>query len=229
MTLVLRPIRLRDFARPHPAALVCAIPFVAIFFVTAVVPLHDFDGRAFWLLKAKAIATEGRIDGPFFQGHTTYDPRRGYPLLVPLDAAAVMTATTLDDRQVRWIYLLALLALALHARRWIGWWAAALLPWIPQFAVTADGGATSAYNDVIVAAFAGCAFLELIGGESPLRFGLWLAFLVLTKNEGVPYALVLFAAGVFVFRRRIFVSAPSLIVAIATLFLWRSRIMSTVT
>jgi hypothetical protein len=132
----------------------------------------------------------------------------------------------IDDRHVRWIYPLALLALALHARKWIGWWPAALLPWIPQFAIAEDGGVTSAYNDVIVAAFAGCAFFELVERRSPLRFGLWLAFLTLTKSEGLPYALVLFVAGAFVFGRRVAVSAAPFAIAVVTLLIWRGRVPS---
>ncbi|HEY3053393.1 MAG TPA: hypothetical protein VGK04_08395 [Thermoanaerobaculia bacterium] len=209
------------------AALLMCLPLALLLFVTAVVPLHDFDGRAFWLLKAKAIATEHLVDGPFFHQQTTYDARNRYPLLVPLDAAAVMVASRdLDDQHVRWLYPLTLFGLAIHARKWIGAWPAALLPWIPQFAVTQDGGVTSAYNDVIVAAFAGCAFLELVDRRSPLRFGLWLAFLTLTKSEGLPYAIVLVAAGVFIFGKRIATSLLPLTVAVATLLIWRSRVPS---
>ena len=160
------------FDRPHlhPAAVLMFLPVVMLLYVTPIVPLHDFDGRAFWLLKAKAIARERQVDGPFFQRQSIYDPRNQYPLLVPLDAAAVMiTSGDIDDRRVRWIYPLALLALALHARKWVGWWPAALLPWIPQFAIAEEGGVTSAYNDVMVAAFAGCAFFELVERRSPSR------------------------------------------------------------
>lgn len=229
VVLLLRPVslpgrsRVREFL--NPPAVIAALPFAAFLFVTAVVPLHDFDGRAFWLLKAKAIATERQIDGPFFQGAVMHNPRNRYPLLVPIDAAAIMTGSRdVDDRPVRWIYPLALLALAMHARRWTGWWWAALLPWIPQFAVAQDGGVTSAYNDVIVATFAGCALFELVEGESPVRFGFWLAFLTLTKSEGLPFALVLFVAGAFVFARRIAPAAVTLAAAMTTLFIWRARI-----
>lgn len=209
----------------HPATIVMALPCAFLLYASANIPLHDFDGRAFWLLKAKAIATERHIDGPFFKGETTYDPRNRYPLLIPLDAAAVMIGSRdTDDRHVRWIYPLALIALAWHARKWIGPWPAALLPWIPQFVVTEDGGVLSAYNDVIVAAFAGCAFFELLERRSPVRFGLWLAFLTLTKSEGLPYAAVLFAAGIVVFGRRILTAAAPFAVAVATLLIWRSRV-----
>lgn len=213
-------------AESHPAATLLLIaPVAVLLFTSFVTPLRDYDGRAFWLLKAKAIAHEQRIDGPFFRGQTMYDPRNEYPLLVPIDDAAIMSATRdLDERQVRWIYPLALLALAWHARRWLGPWPAALLTWLPQLAVVRNGGATSAYNDVILAAFAGCAFFELIDPQSPLRFGLWLSFLTLTKNEGLPFAIVLFVAGVFIFRRRIALAAAPLTGTMAMLFFWRSLI-----
>jgi hypothetical protein len=108
-----------------------------------------------------------------------------------------------------------------------GAWCAALLVWIPQFAVEPEGGALSAYNDIAIAAFAAGAFFELLDAEarkSEIRFGLWLAFLVLTKSEGLPLALVFLAIGAFVFRKRIL--APAIITFIATLSLivWRLRI-----
>src|SRR6185295_360351 len=111
---------------------------------------------------------------------------------------------SLDDRQLRWLYLGILAALALLVRERIatlvspavGAWCAALLVWIPQFAVETEGGALSAYNDIAIAAFAAGAFFELAeevltrrGGEAArsldreIRLGLWLAFLILTKSE----------------------------------------------
>jgi hypothetical protein len=208
-----------------PPLLLALIPILFLLFTTAVRPLTDYDGRAFWLLKAKAIAHEGRIDGPFFQQKTMYDPRNEYPLLVPFDAAALMIVSgDHNDRQVRWIYVLALAALALHARRFVGPWPAALIPWIPQFAISNSGSAATAYNDVPLAAFGACAFFELIERKSPLRFGLWLSFLVLSKNEGLPFALLLFGAGVFVFRRRVVVSLAPLAAAVTTLLVWRGLI-----
>jgi hypothetical protein len=197
-----------------------------LLFTTAITPLQDYDGRAFWLLKAKAIANEKRIDGPFFQQRESmYNPRNEYPLLVPFDAAAVMMLSgRADDRPVRWIYVLALGALALHARRFTGPWPAALIPWIPQFAASHAGSAATAYNDVPLAAFGACAFFELIEKKSPLRFGLWLSFLVLTKNEGLPFAIIFLAAGVVVFRQRVVLSLAPLAAALTALLVWRSLI-----
>ena len=212
------------------ATIVLAVPLLVLAFDATIAPLNDFDGRVFWVLKAKGIADEQSIRGPLFHGGSAYDPRNQYPLLVPIDAAVVLTlARDLDDHQVRWFYLLLFIALALHlrerlARRFtpaIGAWCAALLVWIPQFAVAAEGGARSGYSDMAVAAFVAGAFLELAAAESPMRFALWLAFLPLTKNEGLVLAILLFVAGCAVFRRRIWPAALALVIAIASLVWWR--------
>ncbi len=242
-----------------PTILLC-IPLIALTFVTAITPLSDFDGRAFWVLKAKGIAHERAIDGPFFRG-ATLDPRNHYPILIPLDGAVILgIAHDSDDRQLRWLYLGFFAAFALLVRERIGRmvspaagaWCAALLVWIPQFAVEPEGGATSAYSDIAIAAFAACAFFELADAvtgsrglavsrcsapstprdlataqprdRAAIRFGLWLAFLVLTKSEGLPFALVLLIIGAFVFRKRILFPAITTVIAAMALFVWRARI-----
>jgi hypothetical protein len=249
---------LRHSPRPpsmhHPRlpTILMSLPFVALIFVAACTPLDDFDGRAFWVLKAKEIAREGAIDGPSFQA-VTLDPRKNhYPILIPLDGAVILgIAHDFDDRQLRWFYLALLAALVLLVRERMGRlvspsagaWCAALLSWIPQFSVESEGGALSAYNDLAIAAFAAGAFFELMeeasrsGGLAvsasatpkwrdfgAIRFGLWLAFLVLTKNEGLPFAMILLAAGAFVFRKRITSSAIVAGTAAVALFVWRARI-----
>jgi hypothetical protein len=208
------------------------IPLIALTFAAAITPLNDFDGRAFWVLKAKGIAHERSIDGPFFHGGT-HDPRNQYPILIPLDGAVILGLShSLDDRNLRWLYVAILAALALLIRDRIGRlispsagaWCAALLVWIPQFAVEPEGGALSAYNDIAIAAFAAGAFFELIDAQNPRMFGLWLAFLVLTKSEGLPFALVFLAIGAFVFRKRIITPAVITAIATAALLVWRMRI-----
>ena len=207
------------------ATMVTVAPIIALLFVTAVVPLADYDGRAFWVLKAKAIATEGAVDGPFFAGERGHNPKNEYPLLIPLAASAVMTATgSLDDFGIRWIYVLALGSFALHARRWIGVWPAALIAWIPQFASHA---AQTAYNDIFVAAFAALAFFEVVDRRSPIRFGIWISFLALTKNEGLPFALLLFGLAVVVWRREVIRSVMPFAVTLVTLMVWRLRVEPT--
>ena len=96
------------------------IPLIALTFAAAIAPLNDFDGRAFWVLKAKGIAHERSIDGPFFHGGT-HDPRNQYPILIPLDGAVILSvAHDLDDRQLRWLYVALLAALALLVRERVG-------------------------------------------------------------------------------------------------------------
>jgi len=246
---------------PHLAipTIVMCIPLIALTFVAAITPLSDFDGRAFWVLKAKGIAHERAIDGPFFRG-ATLDPRNHYPILIPLDGAVILGVThDSDDRQLRWLYLGFLAAFALLIRERIdrlvspaaGSWCAALLVWIPQIAVEPEGGALSAYSDIALAAFAAGAFFELVSEVSGSRglavsrcsapstprdrptaqprdrticFGLWLAFLVLTKSEGLPFALVFLVIGAFVFRKRIVIPAITTVIAAMALFVWRARI-----
>jgi hypothetical protein len=227
-----------------PTILMC-VPLIALTFVAAITPLSDFDGRAFWALKAKGIAHERAIDGPFFRG-ATLDPRNHYPILIPLDGAVILgVAHDSDDRQLRWLYLGLLAAFALLVRERIGRlvspaagaWCAALLVWVPQFAVEPEGSALSAYSDIALAAFAAGAFFELVEEVLPprdlaaaqprdraIRFGLWLAFLVLTKSEGLPFALVLLVIGAFVFRKRIVIPAITSVIAAFALFVWRARI-----
>jgi hypothetical protein len=229
-----RGIRFHAPDSPLPTALMI-IPLLALVFAAAITPLNDFDGRAFWALKAKGIAHERSIDGQFFRGGT-HDPRNQYPILIPIDGAVILSlAHDLDDRNLRWLYLGILAALALLVRERIGRlispapgaWCAALLVWIPQFAVEPEGGALSAYNDIAIAAFAAGAFFELVDTHAPkreFRFGLWLAFLVLTKSEGLPLALLFIAIGAFVFRKRILVPAIIVFVATAALIIWRLRI-----
>ncbi|HKO54451.1 MAG TPA: hypothetical protein VJ276_01155 [Thermoanaerobaculia bacterium] len=209
-------------ARPNAPLIVMLIPLLLMAYIAAITPLSDFDGRAFWLLKAKGFADERQVDGPFFHGEKVYDPRNHYPLLMPLNAGLLMIATGhADDAEVRWLYLGVFVAMLFVIRRRADPWLAAIVAWLPQFAAETDGGALSAYSDVAVAAFVACAVFE---EESPLRFGAWLAFLVLTKNEGLPIAIVLLALGAWRFRKRASISAVPAVIATAALIAWRHRI-----
>ncbi|HEY8849273.1 MAG TPA: hypothetical protein VIO12_08265 [Thermoanaerobaculia bacterium] len=209
------------------------VPLIVVAFDSAVVPLHDFDGRLFWMLKAKALAHERRIDGPFFRGESVFDPRNQYPLLLPLDAAAVMIGTrSLDTENVRWLYVALFAAMVFHVRNKlarfvdpsIAAWCAVVLAWVPQFAVVEEGGVLSAYSDVGVAAFTAAAFFELVERRSPFRFGLWLAFLTLTKNEGLAIAIVFLILGIFSFRWSVARAAVPFVIVAAALFDWRHRV-----
>ncbi|HYS53824.1 MAG TPA: hypothetical protein VER58_08715 [Thermoanaerobaculia bacterium] len=205
------------------AKIAMVVPLIAIAVPAAIVPLNDFDGRGFWLLKAKALANERTINGPFFHNEVMEDPRNQYPLLLPLDAAAVMMlAGDDDDEQVRFIYVLTFAALVFFVARRIDPWCGAILAWTPQFLVSNEGGVLTAYADIAFAAFVACAFVELIEKRSPLNFGLWLSFLILTKNEGLPIAIALALIGL----RRPRAAAAPLLAAIA-LFVWQAGIPKT--
>lgn len=208
--------------RVPPVAAAAVIPLLIL---SAILPLSDYDGRGFWMLKAKAIAHEGSIDGPFFQGETSYNPRNEYPLLAPLDAAAAMVvAGDLDDQHTRWLFVLFAAGFALELFRRGGPWVAAIFLCLPQILTEPDGGVFSAYSDIALGAFVAAAFFELTGRGSPVRLGLFAAFAVLTKDEGLPLALLLLAIGTVVFRRRIAISLVPVAVALAHLFVWRARI-----
>jgi hypothetical protein len=227
----------RDGLRyPAAATIVMSIPLVTVFVVAMIVPLNDFDGRVFWLKKAKAIAHERAIDGPFFRGEVMESPRNHYPLLVPLDAALVYAVSReSDDRETRGMFVLTFAALLLVLRRGIarrfgpdvGAWCAAVAAWLPPFLGGETGGALSGHADVPLAAFAACAFFELLEAESPLRLGVWLAAMALTKNEGLPFALLLLVPAGLLFRRRVLITVAFLVTTVAALYVWRARIPAT--
>jgi len=205
------------------ATIAMIIPLALIAIPAAIVPLNDFDGRGFWLLKAKALANERTISGPFFHNEVMDDPRNQYPLLLPLDAAAVMMiAGDDDDKQVRFLYVFTFAALVFFVARRINPWCGALLAWTPQFLVGNEGGVLTAYADITFAAFVACAFIAWIEARSELDLGLWFAFLILTKSEGLPIAILLALMAL----RRLRAAVPPLLAAIA-LFIWRAGIPKT--
>lgn len=210
------------------------------------VPLVDWDGRNFWLLKGRAILHEGAIDGPFFRGETSRHQHSQYPLMLPLAAASTWSALDgTDEREVRGLYWLVgvalLFAIRGRLRREFGAMpadaVAVVLAWTPQL-LWREGGMLTAYSDLALAAFLALGFFELRdriagrGGEA-WRAGLWLAFAVQAKNEGALLAaIVVGVALVAALARRqkiaplregaALVAAP--LAAVALLAAWRSRI-----
>lgn len=231
--LLLRRRQEREQLRySRTATIVMLLPVAIVFVAAMIVPLDDFDGRVFWMKKAKAIAHERAIDGPFFRGEVMENPRTRYPLLVPLDAALVFLASRdVDDRQTRGMFVLMFAALLFVLRRGVarqfgperGAWCAAIVAWLPPFLAT-EGGALSAYADIPMAAFTTCAFFALAGRETPFRTGIWLAALMLTKNEGLPFALLLFLAAIAIHRVRAAATLVPMLAAIGGLAMWHSRI-----
>ena len=234
LTLIVLRRRVEQPRLKYPVlpTVMTAVAAIALAVIALIVPLNDYDGRAFWLLKAKAIAHEGRVDGPFFQG-ASWNPRNEYPLLVPFVAAVPMLAAgELDERHSRLVFVMFAVAMALEIRRRfalrgapaVGAWCAALLLWLPQIATDPDGSALSGYSDIALAAFTACAFFELIDATSPLRFGMWTSFVLLTKSEGLPLSFLLLLAGARVFRRNLGVLLVFYAPALMLLTIWRSWI-----
>lgn len=225
-----------SIAYPRTATGLAAIPVVALLVTSAVVPLNDYDGRAFWLLKARAITAEKSVDGDFFQGRTGYDPRNRYPLLMPLDTAAIYSIAGDDDRNARWLFALTGISFLLLLRRELAArvspsaaaWTVALLAWTPQLLLSQEGSAMSAYADVPLAAFSAAAFFALLD-RNWIWFGFWLCGAILTKNEGLAIAGVLCALAVVqhgrsLFDRRILPAALAITATIGALLTWQQSI-----
>jgi len=225
--------------QPATSAIAFVIPLALLLLFAAIFPVRDYDGRVTWLPKARAIAHEGRIDGRFFEGHAGLNLHNRYPLLLPLDAAAVMTLVgDTDNETARWLYAFLALATLVVARELVAahaplsaGWIFAGVAWLPVL-VAIEGGATSTYADVAVAAFGGLALLMLAHpthDRSTLRTGaLMLGALVLTKNEGIVIAVAVIAAAIASRRLRrvhelVTVAGP-VIAMFGLLMLWHSRV-----
>jgi hypothetical protein len=191
--------------RDRLAALVFALPLIVLFLSASVIPTRDYDGRATWLPKARAIAIEGSIAGPFFQGQRGLNLHNRYPLLLPLDVATVMRlGGDTRNEAARWIYVLIPIAALVVLRGALcarfgstGAWIAAVPPWLPLLTAI-EGGALAAYNDFALAAFLGVAVLALLDAIDDPRAlrtaGLFAAFALMTKNEGAALAVAVVIA-----------------------------------
>lgn len=198
--LVVVILRRRDLrGAPFPRAdilplLVLVAPFVLVAWIVTIIPLADYDGRATWMPKAEAIAREGSAQGPFFEGERGLNLHNRYPLLVPLDVALLMTLGV-PVRHFFWLIPCAALVWCFGAVREhygrAASWVVVFAAWLPQVVAKGEGSALSAYVDLTVMAFLGAAVL--CGLFSPRWIGPWLAFLVLTKNEGIILALIVAA------------------------------------
>jgi hypothetical protein len=199
------------------ATVALALPLGALVVAAAILPIRDYDGRVTWLPKAHAIASDRAIDGAYFHGAQGYNAHNRYPLLLPLDDATVLSFSH-DDESVRWIYVLFVVSLLLVARDFVSDWIVAGAAWLPIL-LTVEGGALAAYNDFALCAFVGMAILS-----SDARIvALFLAALVLTKNEGGVLAFAI-AVALLVARRVRWPIVVAPLLAIGVLALWRMRI-----
>lgn len=219
----------RHGSTPKLLLLLMIVPIVLIGADAAMLPLHDYDGRTFWIVKAKAIAVEESVRGPFFQGRGAENIHSQYPLLMPVNAATVMSLTSVDDRNIRWLYALTAVAfvfavrsrLRSHVSAYAAALGATLLLWLPHFSFARDGGATSAYADIAVAAFVGLAFFDLLEVRLPFSFALWSSALLMTKNEGLPLAALLLSVAVLRHRYGAIKLLPVPVVSFVALLFWR--------
>ncbi len=207
-----------------PIAVLC-IPFAIAAYTVSILPLADYDGRVTWMPKADAIVREASIRGPFFMGERGLNLHNRYPLLVPLDVA-VIKAFGGSGRHFFWLVpFAALLWCFAFVRKEYGRaaaWLVAGLPWLPSIVAAPEGGAMSAYVDLTVMAFTGAALMSI---ADPRATGMWLTFLVLTKNEGLVIAAAI-CVTMLVFRgvRRIaWVAVPPLVAALLLAW-WRRSI-----
>lgn len=224
--------------------LLIALPFVAALYGMWSLPISDYDGRATWLPKAAAIANEHSIAGPFFQGERGLNLHNHYPLLLPLDVAAMMLITGTESVDIaRPLFLLIPLAFltfayeSVRVRLQESAWVIAIAAWLPPWIVAPEGGVSSAYADLTTAAFFGAAVFaasdehEARDEHEPSTarsVGMWLTFLILTKNEGLILALALIGALVVCGRIKHLATAAQIatgpLVAVVMLAIWRASV-----
>lgn len=189
---------------------ISALISAGLFAAALTQPNLGWDGEMTWCAAARWVRADRSVtpraltDSHVFVWH----PR--YPLLMPLAQVAVQeTFDAGDDRRaIKPLYAAFFPALLLVlfdvARRHAGTCAAALaavaLAAVPVLAFTDFGGADGAFSDVPLGAFFGGGFLLLLGRESrseSVAAAVLLGAAVLTKNEGLPFALAALAAGAF--------------------------------
>jgi hypothetical protein len=195
--------------RGDPVAAACLVATALI--VAGVVaeaelnPVHDFDGRMTWDTQARYLRAEGSVDAAVLTSERWYVTHPQYPLLLPVAQVAVLETLGADpdSHAVRFLYAACFVALLLviydGARRAAGRRAAAVIALaaaaIPFF-ILGEGGAATTFSDLPLACFYGAASVLLLAPRRPaasdaLAAGLLLGGAALTKDEGLPLALLL--------------------------------------
>jgi hypothetical protein len=183
----------------------------------AVDPLRDWDGRMTWSAQARYLRAERTVDAEVLRHKRWFITHPQYPLLLPVAQVAALDAFGQgeDSHAFRMLYVGAFAAWLLvaydGARRLAGRRPAALAVLLAALAPLVqygEGGAFSAYSDLPLAAFYGAALVLLLAAPprpstlvSKLVADGWVAGLllgaaVLTKNEGLPLAVLLLALAI---------------------------------
>lgn len=184
------------------ALAITALVVAALLVDASANPLTDFDGRMTWGAQARFIAGEGTAspralrEAPYSVAH----PR--YPVLMPIAQAALGSVAGAgdDDRVVRPLHVLFFVAFVLvvlvEGTRLAGAWPGALAglaaATVPYAAFAVNGGARGAYSDLPLGVFWGAGLALLVAHRversTAVAGGLFLAFALLTKSEGLPLA-----------------------------------------
>jgi hypothetical protein len=209
------------------ATIAFALPLLLLLVSASIIPARDYDGRVTWLPKARAIALEQSIAGPFFHGQRGLDLHNRYPLLLPLDAATVMRlGNDTRNEAARWMYVLIPICASLVMRAMLrSPWIAAAVAWLPVM-TSIEGGALAAYSDFALGALVGVAVLYLIESLTDARawrvVGLFAAFALLAKNEGAALALALVVAALLVRRKSWLQLLAPIVLAQMIVTYWRT-------
>ena len=174
-------------------------------------PTFQFDALARWMFKAKALYVDGTLLGPVSTDEAFGFTHQRYPPLVShiANLPQLIAGGPFDDRIGSAIFpwfAVAMVGVAYGAlRRRCGALCAALgAAWIANlpllsyvFAPPPGAGASSAMADIPLGLFILGALLAAADGveqrrvRGHLEAGLLLAFAMLTKNEGTPFAAAL--------------------------------------
>jgi hypothetical protein len=160
-----------------------------------------------WCAQARFIRGARTVDAPVLREARWYVTHPRYPVLLPVAQVAVQEVLDAaeDDRIVRPLYALFLPALllvvydsasGLAGRRIAAFWT--LVAATTPFLAWKSGGAGGCYSDLPLGCFFGGGLVVLCLGprrlSTGLSGGLLLGAGVLTKNEGLPFAVLALGA-----------------------------------
>lgn len=187
---------------------IIAVIVIVVSFNLLARPMHQFDSRAIWGMKAKVLFHERTIFSEAIVNASSNHPHPRYPLLLPIAEGWVFeNMGQADDRVVRLLFLWFFIGLILCTyelqRRLAGkmaalWCVCALLVTPFLYSGLTEGGASSGYADVIASFYITTSALAMIlwlkeGDWAFALVGAILAACVaLTKNEGLVFAANLF-------------------------------------